>query len=159
MVKKISISSYSVQSNSSNSNNSVQHKYAVQFYIYFQPPFSFTFSFFLYLLIYLFFTSYKHIDRALSGATILVKSGPGSNGNEGLLCIPQNPWNLTDCLVSYLGYLLGSYPSAKVKSQYSTRMEGRKKGEYTYIHKERKKERKKEKNPHRKKKFHSERKR
>ena len=33
IVKNISISSYSVQSNSSNSNNSVQHKYAVQFYL------------------------------------------------------------------------------------------------------------------------------
>ena len=30
------------------------------------------------------------IDRALSGATIPGQSGPGSNGNEGVLCILQN---------------------------------------------------------------------
>ena len=36
------------------------------------------------------------IDRALSGATIPSLSGPGSYGNEGVLCIPQSPhhWNL-----------------------------------------------------------------
>ena len=28
---------------------------------------------------------------ALSGATIPDQSGPGSNGNEGVLCIPKAP--------------------------------------------------------------------
>ena len=40
------------------------------------------------------------------------QSGPGSNGNKGLLHIPQSS-SITDaspsnCLVSYLGHLLGS---------------------------------------------------
>ena len=48
---------------------------------------------------------------ALSGATIPGQSGPGSNGNEGVLRIPQN-LSITgtlpsDCLVSYPGHSLG----------------------------------------------------
>ena len=43
--------------------------------------------------------------RALSGATTPGQSGPGSNGNEGVLHIPQDPsitWTSpSDCLVSY----------------------------------------------------------
>ena len=38
------------------------------------------------------------MDRALSGATIPGQSGPGSNGNEGVLGIPpklQHHWSLT----------------------------------------------------------------
>ena len=51
------------------------------------------------------------IDRALSGATIPGQSGSGSNGNEGVLRIPQSP-NITgtspsDCLVSYPGLSCG----------------------------------------------------
>ena len=47
---------------------------------------------------------------ALSGATIPGQSGPGSNGNEGLLFIPQS-FSITgtspiDCLVSYPGHSL-----------------------------------------------------
>ena len=64
------------------------------------------------------FTSHKYtvssiqpIDRALSGATTPGQSGPGSNGNEGVLCFPQNPsitgTSPSDCLVSYPGYSLG----------------------------------------------------
>ena len=30
------------------------------------------------------------IDRTLSGATTLSQNGPGSDGNKGLLCIPQS---------------------------------------------------------------------
>ena len=45
--------------------------------------------------------SYLIIDRTLSHATTLDKSGPGSNGNEGVLHIPQ--WktgaSASDCLV------------------------------------------------------------
>ena len=36
------------------------------------------------------FSSIWLIDRALSGATTLGQNGPESNGNEGVLCIPQN---------------------------------------------------------------------
>ena len=55
------------------------------------------------------------------------QSGPGSNGNEGVLRIPQGPsitgTSPSDCLVSYPGHSLGrggSYPSAEVQSVYST---------------------------------------
>ena len=30
------------------------------------------------------------IDRTLSGTTTPGQSGPGSNGNKGVLCIPQS---------------------------------------------------------------------
>ena len=44
-------------------------------------------------------------DRALSGATTPGQSGPGSNGNEGVLRIPQSSsiagTSPSDCLVSY----------------------------------------------------------
>ena len=62
----------------------------------------------------------------LSGATTLGQSEPGSNGNEGVLRIPQGPsitgTSPSDCLVSYPGHSLGvgSYPSAEVQSVYST---------------------------------------
>ena len=99
MVKNISISSHSVESNSSNWKNSVEHKYAV--------------------------SSIYPIHRALSGATIPSQSGPGSNDNEGVLCIPQSSsitgTSPSDCLVSYSGHSLeGSYTSAEVQSVYST---------------------------------------
>ena len=70
------------------------------------------------------FSSLWSIDRNLSGATTAGQSGPGSNVNDGIICIPQGP-NITgtspsDCLVSYPGYSLGeSYPSAQVQSVYS----------------------------------------
>ena len=34
------------------------------------------------------FNSIKPIDRALSDATVPGQTGPGSNGNKGVLCIP-----------------------------------------------------------------------
>ena len=50
------------------------------------------------------------MDRALSGATTPGQSGPGSDDNEGVLCIPQSPsitgTSPSDCLVSYPGHLL-----------------------------------------------------
>ena len=57
-------------------------------------------------------------DRALSGATTPGQSGPGSDGNEGLLHIPQSSsitgTSPADCLVSYRGHSLGGgIPSAK----------------------------------------------
>ena len=65
------------------------------------------------------------MDMALSGATTPGQSGPGSDGNEGVLRIPQSPsitgTSPSDCLVSYPGHSLGvSYPSAEVQSVYST---------------------------------------
>ena len=65
------------------------------------------------------------IDRSLSGATILGQSGPGSDGNEGVLHIPQG-FSITgvsplDCLGSYPGHLLaGSYPSVEILLMDST---------------------------------------
>ena len=50
------------------------------------------------------------IDRALSGATTSGQSVPGSNGTEGVLCIPQSSSiaraSPSDCLKSYPGPLL-----------------------------------------------------
>ena len=49
------------------------------------------------------------IDKTLSGATTLGHSGPGSNDNEGVLCIPQNSSitgaSSSDCLVLYPGHI------------------------------------------------------
>ena len=36
------------------------------------------------------FSSIQPIDRILSGATNPGQSGPGSDGNEGVLCIPRS---------------------------------------------------------------------
>ena len=45
------------------------------------------------------------IDRTLSGATTPAQSGPWSNANEGVLCIPQSSRiteaSLSDCLMLY----------------------------------------------------------
>ena len=58
------------------------------------------------------------IDRTLSGVTTPDQCGPGSDGNEGVLCIPQSSSiigaSLSDCLVLHPGHSLWeSYPSAK----------------------------------------------
>ena len=54
------------------------------------------------------FSSIWSIDGTLSGATFPSQSGPGSNGNEGILCIPQSSSiteaSPSDCLVSYPGH-------------------------------------------------------
>ena len=50
------------------------------------------------------------IDRTLSDATTRGQSGSGNNGNETVLYIPQSSrtWAAqSDCLMSYLGHLLG----------------------------------------------------
>ena len=66
------------------------------------------------------------MDRALSGATTLGQSEPGSDGNEGVLRIPQSSSTAgnspPDCLVSLPGHSLeGVLPhSAEVQSVYST---------------------------------------
>ena len=49
----------------------------------------------------------------LWGATTPGRSGPGRNGNKGLLRIPQSSsidgTSPSDCLVSYLGHSLGGF--------------------------------------------------
>ena len=51
------------------------------------------------------FSSIWPIHRTLSGATTQGLSGPGSDGNEGVHCIPQTSsitgTSSSDCLVSY----------------------------------------------------------
>ena len=71
------------------------------------------------------FSSIWPKDRTLSGTTTLGHCGPGSNGNQRVLCIPQSSSitgaSPSDCLESYPGYLLEeSYPSVKMQSLYST---------------------------------------
>ena len=50
------------------------------------------------------------IDRTLSGATTLGQSGPGSDGNEGILCLSLGfiitEASQSDDLVSYLEHSL-----------------------------------------------------
>ena len=64
------------------------------------------------------------VDRTQSDATTLGQSEPGSDGNEGVLCIPQS-FSISealplDCLVSYLGNSLGGgYPSTEMQLVYS----------------------------------------
>ena len=57
------------------------------------------------------FSSIWPIDKTLSSATTLGQSGPRSNGNEGVLHIPQSS-SITgtlpsDGLMSYAGHSLG----------------------------------------------------
>ena len=72
------------------------------------------------------FSSIWPIHRILSEATIQGQSELWSDGNEGVLCIPQsfsiNVASPSDCLVSYSTHSLEvvSYPSAEVQSVYST---------------------------------------
>ena len=54
-------------------------------------------------------------DRTLSDTTTLSQSGPGSNGNKRILCLPQSSSitraSPSGCLVSYPGHLLGNLTS------------------------------------------------
>ncbi len=56
------------------------------------------------------FSSIRPIDSTLSGATTPGQSGPGSDGNEGVLCIPQSSsftgTSPSDGLVSCPGHFL-----------------------------------------------------
>ena len=70
------------------------------------------------------FSSIQPIDRILSGTTTLSQSGHGSDGNKGILGIPQSSSitraSPSDCLVTYPGHMLEeSYPSAEMQSVYS----------------------------------------
>ena len=57
------------------------------------------------------FTSIWTINRTLLGVTTLGLGGPGSNGNEEVLCILQSlsitGTSPSDCLVSYPGHSFG----------------------------------------------------
>ena len=57
------------------------------------------------------FSSIWPVDRTLSGATTPSQSGAGSDGNEGVLRIPQSSsisgTSPSICLVSYPGHSLG----------------------------------------------------
>ena len=71
------------------------------------------------------FSSIWTIDRTPSGATTSSQSESGSDGNEGVLCIPQSSsitrTSPSDCLVSYPRHSLGeSYPSAEKQSVHYT---------------------------------------
>ena len=72
------------------------------------------------------FISIQPIDRARSGATIPGQTGPGSNGNEGVLRISQsssiNGTSPSDCLVSILGH---SLEEVAVGVFYSTSRQGK----------------------------------
>ena len=64
------------------------------------------------------------IDMTLLNATTPGQSGPGNNGNEGVLHIHQSSkagaWP-SDGLISYPGHLWGSsYSSVEMQSMYST---------------------------------------
>ena len=76
------------------------------------------------------FSSIWHIDRTLSGATTPGKSGPGNDGNKGIIRIYQSS-HITEAsppnsLVSYPGHLLKeSCISAEMQSMYSTALADR----------------------------------
>ena len=63
------------------------------------------------------------IDGTLTNTTTPGQSGPGINGNEGVLQISQSSKTKvspSDGLVSYLEHLLECYPSAEMQLAYST---------------------------------------
>ena len=68
------------------------------------------------------YSSIWPIDRTLSGAISQGQSGPGSNGNEGVLHILQSS-NITraspsDCFGSYTGHSLGGLTPLQISSRY-----------------------------------------
>ena len=64
------------------------------------------------------------MDRTQSGITTPGQSGPGNDGNKGILCIPQGS-SITgasplDCFVLYPRHSLGEfYPFVEMQSVYS----------------------------------------
>ena len=69
------------------------------------------------------FSSIWSIDRTLSCATTLGQSGPGSDSNEEVLCIPEissiTGASRSDVFVSYPGHSLGEfYPSLEMLPMY-----------------------------------------
>ena len=88
------------------------------------------------------FDSIWFIDGTLTDATIAGQSGPGSNGNEGVLRIPQSSWTRaspSEGLVSYSGNWLkvrDLYSSVEMQLVYSThkltRVTTKKKNDWKY---------------------------
>ena len=71
------------------------------------------------------FSSIWPIDKTLSGAVNPVQSGPESDGNKGIFCIPQSSSvtgaSLSNYLPSYPEHSLEeSYSSAEMQLEYST---------------------------------------
>ena len=68
------------------------------------------------------FSSIWPIDRTLSGATTQGQSGPGSNGNEEVLCIPLLLGPHPQIVLCHIQYTCweGHNPSAEVQSVDST---------------------------------------
>ena len=71
------------------------------------------------------FSSVRPKDRTLSGATFLGQSESGSDGNEGVLRIPQSSSIIGASLSYFLCHIQEthwgrSYPSSEVQSVYST---------------------------------------
>ena len=69
-------------------------------------------------------TQFRSI-RPISGPTTLGQSGPGTDGNEGVLRIPQSSSiteaSTSDCLESYRRTVVGrAFPSALMQLEYST---------------------------------------
>ena len=67
--------------------------------------------------------SIRSVHRTLSSATTPRQTGPGSDGNDGVLHIPQRSSitgaSQSDCFMSYPGHTLGeSFP--EMQSKYST---------------------------------------
>ena len=107
---QLSVNTVLMSKNSSISNNSVKHKHAVKIKygliaknvsISSNSVYSIHFSINMLLVLF----------RALSGATTPGQSGPESDGNEGVLRIPQSSSTAgtspSDCLVSFPGHSLG----------------------------------------------------
>ena len=83
-------------------------------------------------------SSMRTIDRTRSGVTTQGQSGPGSNGNEGVICISQSSIvgaSPSDCL-SYSGHLGKSYSSAEMQSLYSSATNDWAEFPYMYIYSE-----------------------
>ena len=74
-------------------------------------------------------SSISPIDKTLSGAASPGQSGPGSDGSEGVLIIPQmfkTGASPSDCLMSYPGHSWeGAYFPAKIQSVYYTAISSR----------------------------------
>ena len=86
---------------------------------------NYTTCLFVWVLWHINLCSIWPIDRAQTGATTLGQSGPGSNGNEGVIHIPQSSSNtgisLSDLFRVVTRTLIeGSYNFGEVQSVYST---------------------------------------
>ena len=102
------------------SNNSVWHNH--RFLFTNSLNISKQFYFKQFSLAWVEFSSIWHKDWTLFGATTPGQSWAGSDGNEGVLRIPQSSSiteaSPSDCLVSYLGHSFGvSYPSEERRSR------------------------------------------